>query len=111
MDADLANYFGEIPHSDLIKSIARRVSDGRMLRWIKLWLEMAVEEDDGKGGRRRTNRARQERKATPQGAPLSLLLSNVYMRRFLLGWKKLGYARLYGAEVVNYADDCAPRRR
>ena len=105
VDADLSNYFGEIPHSDLIKSIARRVSDGRMLGWIKLWLEMAVEEDDGKGGKRRTNRARRERKGTPQGAPLSPLLSNVYMRRFLLGWKTLGYARRHGAEVVNYADD------
>ena len=105
VDADLSNYFGEIPHSDLIKSIARRVSDGRMLGWIKRWLEMAVEEDDGKGGKRRTNRARREKKGTPQGAPLSPVLSNVYMRRFLLGWKKLGYARRHGAEVVNYADD------
>ena len=34
----------------LMKSIARRVSDGRMLRLIKAWLEMPVEEDDGKGG-------------------------------------------------------------
>ena len=105
VDADLSNYFGEIPHAELVKSIARRVSDGRMLGWIRLWLEIAVEEDDGKGGKRRTNRALRERKGTPQGAPLSPLLSNVYMRRFLLGWKQLGYARRYGAEVVNYADD------
>ena len=105
VDADLSNYFGEIPHSELVQSIARRVSDGRMLSWIKLWLEMAVEEDDGKGGKRRTNRALRERKGTPQGAPLSPLLSNVYMRRFLLGWKRLGHARRYSAEVVNYADD------
>ncbi len=76
-----------------------------MLGWIKMWLEMAVEEDDGKGGKRRTNRARRERKGTPQGAPISPLLSNVYMRRFILGWKKLGYARRFGAEIVNYADD------
>ena len=105
VDGDLANYFGEIPHSELLKSIARRVSDGRMLGWIKMWLEMAVEEDDGKGGKRRTNRARKERKGTPQGAPISPLLSNVYMRRFILGWKRLGYARWFGAEIVNYADD------
>ncbi len=105
VDGDLANYFGEIPHSELLKSIARRVSDGRMLGWIKMWLEMAVEEDDGKGGMRRTNRARKERKGTPQGAPISPLLSNVYMRRFILGWKRLGYARRFGAEIVNYADD------
>ena len=105
MDGDSANYFGEIPHCDLIRSIARRVSDGRMLGWIKMWLEMAVIEDDGKGGKRRTNRARRERKGTPQGAPISPLLRNVYMRRFILGWKQSGHARRYGAEIVNYADD------
>ena len=105
VDGDLSNYFGEIPHAELIKSIARRVSDGRMLRLIKAWLEMPVEEDDGKGGRRRTNRARRERKGTPQGAPISPLLSNLYMRRFTLGWKVLGYAWRFCAEIVNYADD------
>ena len=54
VDGDLSNYFGEIPHAELIRSIARRVSDGRMLKLIKAWLEMPVEEDDGEGGRRRT---------------------------------------------------------
>ena len=104
-DCDLSNYFGEIPHSELMKSLARRISDGRMLGLIKAWLEMPVEEDDGKGGKRRTNRARRERKGTPQGAPISPLLSNLYMRRFILGWKALGYARRFRAEIVNYADD------
>jgi group II intron reverse transcriptase/maturase len=107
VDADLTNYFGEIPHADLLKSIARRVSDGRLLGWVKAWLEMAVEEDDGRGGRRLTNRARRERKGTPQGSPISPLFSNVYMRRFILGWKVLGYARRFKAEIVNYADDFA----
>ena len=54
VDADLSNYFGEIPHAELMKSIARRVSDGRMLGLIKAWLEMPVIEEDGKGGTRRT---------------------------------------------------------
>ena len=105
VDADLSNYFGEIPHAELMKSIARRVSDGRMLGLIKAWLEMPVIEEDGDGGTRRTNRARKERKGTPQGAPVSPLLSNICMRRFILGWKQLGYARRFGAEIVNYADD------
>ena len=105
VDADLSDYFGQIPHAELLKSVARRVSDGRMLGWIKAWLEMPVEEDDGKGGTRRTNRARKERKSTPQGSPISPLLSNIYMRRFILGWKVLGYARRFKAEIVNYADD------
>lgn len=105
VDADLSNYFGEIPHAELMKSIARRVSDGRMLRLVKAWLEMPVVEEDGEGGSRRTNRARKERKGTPQGAPISPLLSNIYMRRFILGWKAQGHARRFGAEIVNYADD------
>jgi group II intron reverse transcriptase/maturase len=105
VDADLAEFFGQIPHAELLKSVARRVSDGRMLGWVKAWLEMAVEQDDGEGGKRRTNRARRERKGTPQGSPVSPLLSNIYMRRFVLGWKVLGYARCFEAGVVNYADD------
>ena len=105
VDADLSNYFGEIPHAELMRSVARRVSDGRLLGWIKAWLEMPVEEDDGKGGTRRTNRARRERKGTPQGAPVSPLFSNIYMRRFIVGWKVLGHARRFDAEIVNYADD------
>ena len=96
VDADLSDCFGQIPHAELMRSIARRVSDGRVLGWIKAWLEMAVEEDDGHGGRRR---------GTPQGSPASPVLSNIYMRRFIVGWKVLGYARRFKAEIVNYADD------
>ena len=105
VDADLSNYFGEIPHAELMRSVARRVSDGRLLGWIKAWLEMPVEEDDGKGGKRHTNQARRERKGSPQGAPVSPLFSNIYMRRFIVGWKVLGHARRCNAEIVNYADD------
>ena len=111
----MSNYFGAIPHAELLKSFARRISDGRMLGLIKAWLEMSVEEDDGAGGKRRTNRARKGRKSIPQGAPISLA-SNLYMRRFILGWKVRGYARHFRSEIVNYADDLcvlgkAPRQR
>lgn len=105
VDADLSNYFGEIPHNKMMKCMARRISDGRMLGLIKSWLVMPVEEDDGEGGKRLTNRARKEGKGTPQGAPISPLLSNIYMRRFILAWKLLGYARQFRAMIVNYADD------
>ena len=107
VDADLSDYFGQIPHAELMQSMARRVNDGRLLGWVKAWLEMAVEEDDGRGGRRLTNRARRERKGTPQGSPISPVFSNIYMRRFILGWKVLGYARRFKADIVNYADDIA----
>ena len=105
VDGDLSNYFGEIPHAELMKSLARRISDGRMLRLIKAWLEMPVEEDDGKGGKRLTHRSRKQGKGTPQGSPVSPLLSNLYMRRFILGWEQRGLAPRFCAEIVSYADD------
>jgi len=39
VDADLADYFGSIPHADLLKSVARRVVDRRVLHLIKMWLD------------------------------------------------------------------------
>ena len=105
VDADLSSYFDTIPHHELMKSIARRVSDGAVLGLIKSWLEMAVEEDDGKGGKRRNTLNKDSARGTPQGAPISPLLANLYMRRFLLGWKQGGWERKLKARIVNYADD------
>lgn len=105
IDADLAGYFDSIPHAELLKCVARRVVDGRMLHLIKMWLEVPEEESDGRKGRRRTTRARDSKRGIPQGSPISPLLSNIYMRRFILGWKRLGYAARFGAKIVNYADD------
>jgi RNA-directed DNA polymerase len=76
-----------------------------MLHLIKMWLEAPVEETDEKGNKHRSTRNRDEGKGTPQGAPISPLLSNLYMRRFVLGWKKLGHEKRLAAHIVNYADD------
>ena len=46
---DLSGYFDSIPHAELMKSVSRRISDSRILRLIKMWLEAPVEETDGKG--------------------------------------------------------------
>jgi group II intron reverse transcriptase/maturase len=105
VDADLSGYFDTIPHHELMQSVARRVSDGAMLALIKKWLQMAVEENDGKGGRKRTTIAKDTARGTPQGAPISPLLANLYMRRFILAWKQQGWERKFGARIVNYADD------
>jgi RNA-directed DNA polymerase len=105
VDADLSGYFDSIPHFELLKSVARRVVDGAMLQLIRMWLEAAVEETDEKGNKHRSTRNRDEGKATPQGAPISPLLSNLYLRRFVLGWKKLGHEKRLAAHIVNYADD------
>ena len=101
----LSGYFDSIPHAELMKSVARRVSDGAMLHLIKMWLEAPVEEIDERGRHHRTTRNKDEGRGTPQGAPISPLLSNLYRRRFILGWKTLGHERRLGAYIVNYADD------
>jgi hypothetical protein len=76
-----------------------------MMHLLKSWLCMAVEEDDERGRKHRTTRNRDQGKGTPQGAPISPLLSNLYMRRFALGWRSSGYQKRLKAFVVNYADD------
>src|SRR5438876_1436668 len=89
VDADLADYFGSIPHAELLQSVARRIVDRRVLHLIKMWLECPVEETDDRGRKTRTTEARDNRRGIPQGSPISPLLANIYMRRFVLGWKKL----------------------
>jgi len=105
VDADLSGYFDSIPHAELMQCLARRVSDKALLTLVKSWLVAAVEETDDRGYVQRTTRNKDEGRGTPQGAPISPLLSNLYMRRFVLGWKKLGHEREFQARIVNYADD------
>ena len=104
VDADLSSYFDTIPHHELMQSVARRVSDGAILALVKRWLEMAVEEEDGEGNKQRRTVNKDKGRGTPQGAPISPLLANLYMRRFLLGWKTLGWEEKLQARIVNYAD-------
>ena len=105
VDADLSGYFDSIPHAELMKSVARRVSDRHLLHLIKMWLIAPVEETDERGRKQRTTRNKDMKRGSPQGAPISPLLSNLYMRRFILGWKVLGHEKRLGAKIVNYADD------
>jgi RNA-directed DNA polymerase len=105
VDADLSGYFDSIPHAELMKSVSRRISDGRILRLIKMWLEAPVETCDRRGRTQRTTRNKDDGKGSPQGSPISPLLSNIYMRRFIRGWKTGGHEKRLRAHIVNYADD------
>jgi group II intron reverse transcriptase/maturase len=104
VDADLRDYFTSIPHTPLMRSLERRIADGRVLKTIKRWLTAPVVENIS-GRRIQTAEARRKKRGTPQGGVISPLLANLYFRRFLLAWQLHGYQEQLDAYVVNYADD------
>ena len=104
VDADLADYFDTISHSELMKSVARRIADGAVLRLIKLWLKAPIEERDG-DGKRRMSGGKSNARGTPQGGVASPLLANIYMNRFLKHWRLTARDKAFRAHVVAYADD------
>jgi len=104
VDADLSKYFDTIPHADLLRSVARRISDRYVLRLIKMWLKAPVVEMDERG-RRHMSGGQHSTCGTPQGGVISPLLASVYMNRFLKYWRISGAADQLQARVVAYADD------
>jgi RNA-directed DNA polymerase len=104
VDADLSRYFDSIPHSELLKSVARRVVDRHVLRLIKMWLRAPIEERDADGTRRMSG-GKGNKRGTPQGGVASPLLANIYMNRFLKHWRLTRRAEAFRARVVSYADD------
>src|SRR5436190_8838031 len=104
VDADLSQYFDTIPHSELIKSVARRVVDRNVLHLIKMWLRAPIEERDADETRRMSG-GKGNTRGTPQGGVVSPLLANIYMNRFLKHWRSTGCGDTFHAHVVSYADD------
>ena len=98
LDADLSKYFDTIPHRRLMRAVARRISDGSLLRLLKQWLRAPVVEQDEDG----TRRVLPNRQGTPQGGVISPLLANLYLNP--LDWAV--NERCAGQPVlVRYADD------
>jgi RNA-directed DNA polymerase len=104
VDADLSKYFDTIPHSDLLRSVARRIVDRHVLWLIKLWLKAPVEQRDGDGTRCMSG-GKSSICGTPQGGVASPLLANIYMNRFLKHWRLTERGEAFRAHIVSYADD------
>lgn len=94
IDADIRKYFDTIPHDQLLRSVSQRVSDGGIMRLLKLWLKTPISED---------GRLIHSHKGTPQGGVISPLLANIYLDHLDRFWVKKGYDRY--AKLVRYADD------
>lgn len=96
VDIDLEKFFDRVNHDMLMGRVAKRVADKRVLRLLRAFLNAGVLEN---------GLVSPTEEGTPQGGPLSPLLSNLMLDDLDRELERRGH------RFVRYADDCAPRRR
>jgi group II intron reverse transcriptase/maturase len=99
-DADLSSYFDTIPHNELLQLVGLRISDGRILHLLKMWLKAPIWEDG------KTNGGKGNKVGTPQGGVISPLLANIFLNLLDKAVKRVGGVfQRAGVSLVRYADD------
>jgi group II intron reverse transcriptase/maturase len=104
LDADIRRFFDSVDHEWLLRMVAHRVADSRVLRLIRKWLKAGVLE---------SGQWQETTQGTPQGAGISPLLANIFLHFVIDLWVHQWRNRYARGKViiVRYADDRAPRRR
>jgi group II intron reverse transcriptase/maturase len=98
VEADIKGFFDNVNHDWMMKFLAHRIGDKRVLRLIKRFLKAGVIEEGKKW---------ESEKGTPQGGVISPLLANIYLHYVLDLWFMLAFQKtcLGQAQLIRYADD------